>query len=202
MIPAVTPDLRTLVAGALREAARRTRGPETSPLLRQIAPDLAQFHAQAAELEMAGLQQTVALMRDEDSVDPDLPVLLAPDLTDVERSYDELLATLERSGIGVRTVSPEAAERTLIDRMSEFLAVRSRKSAGGTGTLVNSRRSGDTVLYCKGFYVSTATGFGLSTPATKSIPAGRYTFGIVEPTGDRFEGLVWTCPTTVTLNLP
>lgn len=203
MIPKVSPELRQTIAWALDAAGRRRRGAETPPHLRPIAPDLALFHQQAEAFARHGLKQRVAILRDEDEGSEEIPVLLAPDPTNFDTTYDRLLATLERSGLEVQSTGERDAESIMIDRLAEYLAVRNRSlGPGGTATVVDSRRSGDTILVCKGYFLTTATAFGLSTPAIKTLPSGRYTFGLTTPAGDRFDGVIWTCPTKVRLNLP
>lgn len=146
---------------------------------------------------------TAAIFRDEDEENIDLPVLVAPDLGNFARSNASLISALQRSQIPLRSIDDDEAEEILVLRLSEHLAARARTvGLTGTDTVVDTNRGGDTVLYCKGYFVSTATAFGTSTPARNKIPAGRYTFGIAEPNGPRFEGVIWTCPTNVRLRLP
>jgi hypothetical protein len=206
MIPVVPSHLR----GALIKAVRRSSflpqvvEERLHPEIHPLSPDIELFRLLKAELEGANLHYQAAIFHDEDDQVPPLPVLLAPDPLDLRGSQDSLLSMLEQSDIKTKPVSQSEAESIFVDRASEFLAARLTGQGGGasSSTVVNSNRSGDTILYCKGYFVSTATAFGVSTPATNSIPAGRYSFGILDAGSHRFEGVVWTCPANVRLNLP
>jgi hypothetical protein len=192
VIPNVSPDLRGNVARALRLAERPRRGgAETPAYLRAFARDFEEFHERKAKR----WPQPAAILRDEDGGAMQLPVLLKLDAP--------LINQLGESGIPLRTVDKDEAEAIMIDRIAEFLAVRSRHSGvAGRTTIVHSRREGDTVLVCKGYFLSTATAFGISTPARGEISPGRYTFGISRGGSRRFDGVIWTCPTIVNLDLP
>jgi hypothetical protein len=185
--------------------------------VRALAPEFEQFREQLQAFRFLSRPLKIALFRDEDDKSATLPVLIAPNLTNIEDSEDELIDVLKRSGIAIHLAREDVARTTFVDRVSEFLeaqtqaqgsTVRGAQQAGKgrtptAATIVNSNRSGDTVLYCKGYFISTASAFGVSTPASSKLSAGRYSFGIVDSTGGQvFEGVLWTCPTTVRLNMP
>ncbi len=118
-------------------------------------------------------------------------------------SYDSLLNTIVKSGLPLEKVDPDQAEEIFVDRLAEFMAVQlTAPSGGGTQTIVDSNRSGDTVLYAKGYFTSTGTAFGVSTPATAYLAPARYSFGIIDAGTIKFDGIVWSCPTRVRLNQP
>jgi hypothetical protein len=157
--------------------------------------------------------QYVAILKDDGPDREQLPVIVqVPDLNSIITSYRSLLNALRKSNLTLEKVDSKSSQEIFTERLSEFLVVG---SDGGpptnqniseeqtTGlTTVNSNRAGDTVLYAKGYFVSTGTAFGISTPAKRLLPRGRYSFGIMEAGGPRFEEILWTCPTAVKLNLP
>jgi len=216
MIPTVEAALRQAVKEAFAweepsEYYTPTRRTHTRrpALVRALAPDIALFRAQIEELEQRQIPQLVAQYRDEDG--GILPIPLVADLLDFERSYVKLYEAMVASSIKTDVAAPAQAQEILADRMSEFLAVRSSggggdpyaaSTAAGAATTVYSNRVGDTVIYCKGYFVSTAAGFGTSTPASGTLAQGRYSFGIIDAGTQRFEGIVWSCPAQVRLSLP
>src|SRR5262249_26637805 len=132
-------------------------------------------------------------------------IVRAPDLQNLTQSYRSALDTLEATGFEQEEVSADMADQIFIDRLAEFIAVADGfgSASSQTQTIVNSKRKGDTVIYCQGFFPSTATGFGVSTPAARFLSAGRYSFGILRKNGQHdFENILWTCPATVKLNKP
>jgi hypothetical protein len=146
------------------------------------------------------MPQFAASFRDDGPNGDPLPVLVqVPDLHNVNKSYERLLGSLRKSELPLKEVSWESAEETFVDRLSEFLAVESSDLAH---TVVNSNRQGDTVIYAKGYFISTGTAFGISNPAVSYLSAGRYSFGIMDSGNPRFDNIVWTCPTVVRLDLP
>lgn len=112
-----------------------------------------------------------------------------------------LLTALEMSRIPVEPVAPDAFVRAASERASEFVEMNQGGSGAGD-TIVNTRHDGETVLFCKGYFVSTVEGFGRSSPAIRAIIPGRYIFGVKRPEGYRFDDTLWTCPTTLDLDIP
>jgi hypothetical protein len=133
-----------------------------------------------------------------------LPVLVrVPDLHSLEASYSGLLQSLRNSNLQLEGIEDPYAEQIFVDRLSEFLAVQSASSVSPPPmTIVNSNRGGDTVIYAKGYFASTGTAFGVSTPATGYLSKARYSFGIMDSGAPRFANIVWSCPATVRLDLP
>jgi len=207
VIPKVTDQLRDSIRQGLKKPTGARRG-GLGPLarrLRPVAADLARFTAQTAELKARTLKHVAAKFRDEDE-NKVLEVLLAPDLLDFQQSYDDLMETMRVSNIQTEAVSESRAEDIFVERVAEFLSIRSPGGRGGgsgtTGsTIVHTNRAGDSVLYCLGYFVSTATAFGISTPAFVNLK-GRYSFGIIDNGVQKFDGVVWTCPNVVQVDLP
>jgi hypothetical protein len=204
MIPEVPPGLHAAVLALMNTSVATQRSP-LPPIDRGIQEDLNTFR-QARE---TGASQEhpffAAEFHDEDDSNHLLEVLVAPVL--FGPGVSRLLAALQRSKVPVRSVSDLEAQNIVADRAAEFIAASAAPDGGGRGsgsaTVVDSNRSGDTIVFCKGYFVSTATGFGVSTPAMRRISKGRYSFGIVEANGShRFDNTLWTCPAQVRLNLP
>jgi hypothetical protein len=181
--------------------------------LQGIIADSLHYRYQAVQLNRKSEAQYAAMFNDDGPRGEPLPVLVqVPDLSNFVSSYRRFLDELNNSKLRLEKVSPEEADEIFVDRVSEFVAAGkdgeppvslSGYSASTTAlTVVNSNRSGDTVLYAKGYFLSTGTAFGISTPATGQLSSGRYSFGIMESAGPKFEGIVWTCPATVRLKLP
>jgi hypothetical protein len=171
--------------------------------MESVLPDVIHFHYQARELKRRSVSQHAAFFHDGSPNGEELPILvMVPDLDNVETSYYSLVKTLKESNLRVDAVEPNKAEEIFVDRLTEFMSVESWGAAPLMPTTVNSRRGGDTIIYAKGFFTSTGTAFGVSTPASASLVAGRYLFGIVDSGRQRWENILWTCPTTVQLNLP
>jgi hypothetical protein len=111
-----------------------------------------------------------------------------------------LLADLERSGISLMSATQPEFIRQAAVRAAEFATLADRARTGIT--TVHTPQTGETVVFCKGYFLSTAAGFGQSTPAHKAIPPGQYCFGVMRTDGLRFQDLVWDCPTNLHLDLP
>lgn len=174
-------------------------------------PDVYHFGYQNRELSDRKIPQFAAHFRDEGPNGEILPVIVrAPDLQNLPTSYERFLQTLGATKLPLGEVSPETARNIFIDRLAEFIAVGGHltppssmtQTIAVTQTIVNSKRNGDTVIYCQGYFTSTAAGFGVSTPAVGVLSPGRYSFGIINGGLHDFENILWTCPATVKLNKP
>jgi len=170
--------------------------------MESVLPDVIHFRYQAKELKRRSVSQHAAVFHDGPNRE-EFPILVkVPDLDNVETSYFSLVKTLKESNLRVDAVEPDKAEEIFVNRLTEFMSVESWGAAPPMPTTVNSNRKGDTVIYAKGYFASTGTAFGVSTPASGSLVAGRYLFGIVDSGRQRWEDILWTCPTVVQLNLP
>jgi len=177
--------------------------PASPSEMASILPDVIRFRYQSRELQHRNLPQYAAFFRDDGPDGEELPILVeVPNLRKVETSYSSLLNTLEKSNFRFEKVEPPSAEEIFVDRLAEFLSVRPSAASQSNRTIVHSNRRGDTVIYAYGYFTSTGTAFGVSTPASKSLASGRYSFGIIESGKERWENIVWTCPNIVQLNLP
>jgi hypothetical protein len=129
-----------------------------------------------------------------------------PDLKQRTQTYDNFLQTLAASGFQISMVDRPTARKTFFRGLAEFLFARSRSGLLGTPpvTEVHTKRKGDTVLYAKGYFLSTGTAFGTSWPAFVALPSGRYSFGIEDWSGQRFEKTVRSIPSigVVMVKLP
>ena len=176
------------------------RLPSNSSLL-----DVSYFHLQTREIRVNSTSQYAAFFHEAEFDGDSFPVLVqVPDLDNFNASYEYLLLSLEKAKFKLEQVAPPQATEIFVDRLAEFLSVE--VTAGSTpiraNTIVNSNRHGDTVIYAKGYFVSTGTAFGLSTPAQRYLAPGRYSFGIMDSGQPKFQNVVWNCPTTVRLDLP
>jgi hypothetical protein len=135
----------------------------------------------------------------------------ADDLNDARRSYSRAIDVVEQSGIELKEVDSSEALEAFVERLAEAMAQMFANSylqmggppvLGNKATTVCSNRANDTILCAKGYFLSTGTAFGVSTPAYGYLVPSRYCFGIMEPGGPRFENVLWSCPTTVRLRLP
>jgi hypothetical protein len=179
---------------------------------RRFVPDVYHFVYQNRELSRRQIPQFAAPFRDDGPNGEILPVIVrAPDLQNLTTSYERFLETLRATKLRLDEVSPATAQEIFIDRLAEFIAVgdlstppssETTAPSSVTQTIVNSNRTGDTVIYCQGYFTSTAAGFGVSTPAVGVLSPGRYSFGIINGGLHDFENILWTCPATVQLNKP
>lgn|GEM_PF-5952684 len=180
-----------------------------------VLPDIRHFRAQAKRFRERSVRPYVAVMYDEDDSAKvnglDVPIRV-DDLVDLDRSYSQALRVLKRSKIQLKQLHyVEAMEAAFTERLAEAAAqmfamtyaqVNGPRVVSKQDTTVDSNRSNDTILYAKGYFLSTGTAFGVSTPATAYLVPSRYSFGIMESGGPRFENIVWSCPTNVRLKLP
>lgn len=166
---------------------------------KEVLPDISHFHAQTTALDANAIPQFIAFFRN-GRTEQFLPVLVkVPDLANLRAAYDQLLGALADSNLRLEKVDHQEAEEIFVDRMFEFLLAQSAARDGET--IVHSNRSGDTVLCAKGYFTSTGTAFGISTPAT-GVLRGTYSFGINDSGRQRFDNTLWSCPATVRLDMP
>lgn len=96
-----------------------------------------------------------------------------------------------------------SAEQVFKDLLAEIIGRRFDASSSTAGSApptgnfeVTTDSHGVEVVYADGYFVSTARGFGYSTPAKKALAYGCYTFGYNTPVGPDFlSGTTWTVPT-------
>jgi hypothetical protein len=132
-------------------------------------------------------------------------VKLAP----AEDPAHRVVGTIEellRAGLKAFTVSPREAEKYFRERAADFIAVRAAYVAAGgppnPNVTVTTNRAGDTIIYSKGYFYSTQTGFGTSTPASNHLPAGRYDFGILVSKHPHWSGVLWSVPASGSIHVP
>ena len=176
--------------------------PPYRPKIESVLPDVIHFRRQSRRLESVHFPQYVAFFRDnDDDHAEEFPIpIKVPDLDNIKTSYYALIQMLEGSDFRFGEVKPDHAENIFVDRLAEFLSVRPSSDAGDP-TIVRSNRKGDTIIYAKGFFTSTGTALGIST-ASCYLDSGRYSFGIIDSGRHRWQNIVWTCPTTVKVDLP
>jgi hypothetical protein len=172
-------------------------------LAHAVLPEIRHFNYQMTRLQ-GSFRQQAAFFRDDGPKGDFLPLLvMVPDLDRPGESYDRLLFALNQSKIPIEGITSEQATQIFVARLSEFLASQLAPSTHiPRETIVHSNRSGDTVICAKGYFLSTGTAFGVSSPATGYLPQARYSFGIIDSGMHIFENIVWTCPTTLKINLP
>jgi hypothetical protein len=220
--------LRWASAGLRRRVKRLVNGDPfaafrfgVSQTLDSLSPQIARYSQQAQALDRAGVTPYAAIFIDAENRTARLPtpVVVAEDqLADPVRFYRETLEILDKAGLPLEPTDPDVLKEAFIDRLAEHLTIADpplafgrehqqfppgRVGVGGlTLTEVHTNREKDTVLVCDGYFASTATGFGVSTPAVGELTPGRYSFGILDGGQRRFDGVVWSCPRIVTLDLP
>jgi hypothetical protein len=216
VIPNVTSNLRArigrLIFGDAHEPLEES---DREVFADFILPDIRHFRAQAERFRERSVRPYVAVLYDEDDSAKvnglDVPIR-ADDLNNMDRSYLQAMKVLDRSKIQLKQLPDvEAMEAAFVDRLTEAAAqmfaqtyaqINGPMVVSGRQTTVNSNRSNDTILYAKGYFLSTGTAFGVSTPATAYLVPSRYSFGIMDSGGPRFENIVWSCPADVRLKLP
>src|SRR5262245_2680 len=140
-----------------QEVARIVRWPQIFELghmigiekrFESVLPDVVYFRYQSRALKENSLSQYAAIFKDGTPHGSFVPGLIqVPDLHNRTTSYDFVLKELQRSDLQVEKVTAEDAEGLFIERLSEFLAVHfASASTPSALTIVNSNRSGDTVL--------------------------------------------------------
>lgn len=200
MKPNVSTELRSNVAKLVKFASSLGRG-QAVERYQLFLPDAFHFYLQNQEFQRHSIKPLIGMFKDDLSGEK-LPVVIQIiDITNFETSFKATLRRVREGGLELAEATVQEANEIFIDRLSEFIAVK-QQTTSATPTIVHSNRSGDTVLYAKGYFFSTATAFGVSNPATGFLTPGRYSFGILDNGIQRFDNIVWTCPTTVQLNKP
>ena len=130
----------------------------------------------------------------------------------VQEEYKKLLEALARSGLKLRSVD-FGAELSLIfkKRAIEFINSRpkgllmSLTKLPQRDTIVETNREGDTVIFSKGYFVSTGMALGVLSAQGYMAP-GIYSFGILENGAPNYEDVLWEVfhdrPTHVRLHKP
>lgn len=57
------------------------------------------------------------------------------------------------------------------------------------------------VIFCDGYFLNTRQGFGFSTPATRRLPWGQYTFGAIVRGVPVLQDTLWSVPDVTTVHL-
>ena len=118
-------------------------------------------------------------------------------------------------GIEMSEITVDDGDSTFFDRVTDFLALRIAWRTGGKRidnfaaqvenprlTIVDSQSSGDVVLLMKGYFVTTQLGFGRSTPASRMLAEGEYSFGILDEANPRMHPVLWPIPYSQHVPLP
>jgi hypothetical protein len=176
--------------------------------IHDVLLDLNYFQRQMA----SHVSPIVVYLKDHDPVEVarerEIPIVAKfSDLTDFHSSIERIFQAASQSGLKADTVSQHEGMEIFGDRLSDFIVSRATASGGSamTDTIIDSNRIGDTVLYAMGYFYSTGTACGRSTPATVKLLPGRYSFGIMNGHIPDFDGTVWAVPTAnghVSLNKP
>jgi hypothetical protein len=66
---------------------------------------------------------------------------------------------------------------------------------------VTTDENNQEVLFAAAYFISTKQGFGISSPATRRLPWGRYMFGIKKRGEPVFEDTPWTVPDVLSIHL-
>lgn len=130
------------------------------------------------------------------------------ELDDVSKKLQNAAEETQNSGLEIEEILNEEATKSFIKATIGTIELRTlhRKLGGENSNLVvvRSNRNGDRVLFAKGHFFSTQSGFGHSNPATNHLPAGRYCFGIAHSSGSQFDNVLWSVPNNnvIPLQLP
>ncbi len=171
-----------------------------SVAVEDISREAVHAQQQFRDLEARGLSCYGAWFRMEGKDSPEVFVpLKIPELDDWEASYTKAVSNLSASNLRVDQTSADEGKAAFRNRVVETLDVRAAAPASILGTqhnpvTVDTNRTGDLVVYTKGFFLSTETGFGKSTPAKGLLPAGRYDFGVRVNGVSQFSGTLWSVP--------
>jgi hypothetical protein len=206
-----------VLAREVREKVGRIiGGTEASPELQalgraipihDVLSDVHYFQQQAAN----HASQIAVYLNDHDPIENklrEIPVVAKfPDLHNLRYSIDVLSSSIGQSKLKAEQVSARQGREIFADRLADFIV--SRATAHGhsaaANIVIDSNRTGDIVLYAMGYFYSTGTACGTSTPAIVQLLSGRYSFGIVNASIHDFDGTIWAIPTAdghVRLNKP
>ncbi len=128
-------------------------------------------------------------------------------LLNLNHCIDALFKAIHLSKLKANKITASDGRQIFADRLADFLVSRATagSSSSAVDTVIDSNRTGDVVLYAMGYFYSTGTACGTSTPATVKLLPGRYSFGIMQGSIPDFDSTVWAIPTAnghVTLNKP
>ena len=174
-------------------------GAVSAPVPTPHVAEIVHMQEQLRIMDSMGLRQVAVELEDAEYSRRVLVLLKAENLADMMDSYSRIMATLAGMEMPGYEISSDDAMGTFIDRLSEFMDASSRGTVGTT--IVNCPRDGATVMYSKGYFLSTGAAFGMSTPARRTIAAGRYSFGILDKGVARYAKTVWPCPAVLSLDL-
>jgi len=203
--------IERIVSGEKAQIELETSSSGSIPI-HDILPDVDHFRRQLSTLHDGGAPPLVVYLHDRDPIDVsherEIPVTVKfPNLQNIRFSIEAMLQAIQQSKLKSESVSEDNARTIFSDRLSDFIVSRAIASGGSilTDTIIDSKRSGDTVLCAMGYFYSTGTACGTSTPATVKLLPGRYSFGILNGNVPDFENTVWAIPTAnghVTLSKP
>ena len=137
-----------------------------------------------------------------DPHDPDARAWLAEQIA--RRSYE-----VQSFGLQVEPLATKSVFDSFVDRVSEVLITRTSTAAIDQGHgppsamfRVTTNSQGLTVVFAQGVFLSTAQGFGMSSPADRKMPWGFYMFGVEKHGKPDFSSqTVWQVPNVATVHL-
>ena len=112
-----------------------------------------------------------------------------------------------RAGFIIKRSSPDEMDDSFNDILGEVVHRRvSSTKDPNTGPPTNvftvtTNSHGVQLLFAIGFFVSTQQGFGISTPASRHLPWGQYTFGYKQGSKVRFDNIVWKVPDVTNIHM-
>jgi hypothetical protein len=188
---------------------------DVSIIVRDVSQDVVKGIRQFALTRKNGWPVLVGqFKRATDDKVVEVPVSI-PDLENLHSSYENTILKMTNVGIDMLEIPVDDGESTFFDRVADFLALRIAWRTGGKRidnvaaqvenphlTIVDSRRSGDVVLFMKGYFVTTQLAFGRSTPASGRLAAGEYSFGIWDEANPRMHPVLWPIPYSQNIPLP
>jgi hypothetical protein len=115
---------------------------------------------------------------------------------------------VRHSGLQVRLFSTTEMTNAFTDLVSDVIVRRigvntdSNNGPASDMFTVETDSQGVEVLFCLGVFLSTAEGFGISTPARRRLPWGYYMFGaMIHGHPDFSNSMVWKVPDTTSYRL-
>lgn len=191
--------------------------------IKDLAPAIENFIAQKQRLDDANSEWPAVQLRFDQN--PALGIRWIPldlgrsiDLSQTEKSVgarlelnanrEVLLVEAERANFSTRLIDTEEARRSFLDVISYVIgrrvsgpADRNNNGPPSDEFEITTDLPNEEILFSTGFFVSTEQGFGISTPATRRLEWGVYTFGINRGGSRKFSQTAWTVPDVLSVHL-
>jgi hypothetical protein len=124
---------------------------------------------------------------------------------DIQRN---IIRSAEQANLNARFVSRDEATQNSVDVLSDMITGRASHPAQREDDeppseefVVTTDDTNQEILFATGYFISTKQGFGISTPATRRLQWGSYSFGINKRGRPIFSETVWTVPDVLSIHL-